>query len=85
MKWVDKGNELTYKARNVIEQFDERKKIYVFGAGKLGEELRVILERYGVFTGYIDNDIEKQKKVGEAQASHPCKTIVTEMSMGGSL
>lgn len=26
MKWVDKGNELTYKARNVIEQFDERKK-----------------------------------------------------------
>ena len=61
MKWVDKGNELTYKARNVIEQFDERKKIYVFGAGKLGEELRVILERYGVFTGYIDNDIEKQK------------------------
>lgn len=61
MKWSNKGNELNERIKNVISTYEKQKGIYVFGAGILGEEMRAILEEYGVFKGYIDNDIEKQK------------------------
>lgn len=61
MKWKNKGKELENKAEAIVRKFAERKKIYIFGAGFLGEELRIIAEYYGIFAGYIDNDGEKQR------------------------
>lgn len=61
MKWFNKGKELEFRAENIVKEFRQRKEIYVFGAGILGEEIRVILEKFKVFAGYIDNNINKQK------------------------
>lgn len=61
MKWKNKGNELNERATKIISAYKKVKGIYVFGAGFLGEEMRAILGEYGIFRGYIDNDIDKQK------------------------
>ena len=58
MKWKNKGNELNERAERILSVYKNQKGIYVFGAGILGEETRAILEEYGIFKGYIDNDIE---------------------------
>lgn len=68
MKWRNKGEELKNKAENILNEFKKRKEVYIFGAGILGEELRSVLENYGIFAGYIDNDKQKQKNsYNEAQ------------------
>lgn len=61
MKWTDKGHELDSRANKLIEKFTLSKKIYIFGAGLLGADLKIELEYFGCFAGYIDNDVEKQK------------------------
>ncbi len=67
MKWNNKGKEITDAAAHIVEEFKKRKGIYIFGAGILGEEMRLILEEYKIFLKYIDNDLEKQK-VGHKSA-----------------
>jgi len=62
MKWKNKGRELEKKAGNIVKGFEKRKKIHIFGAGFLGKEIQIVLEKYGIFAGYIDNDTDKQKK-----------------------
>ena len=61
MKWNNKGNELKERAEKIVYEFRKRGSIYIFGAGMLGEELRMVLEKYNIFAGYIDNSMEKQK------------------------
>lgn len=61
MKWNKKGKELDAKGEALIEKFKGRKHIFVFGAGKRGSELKRILEYYGIFGGFIDNDPAKQE------------------------
>lgn len=60
MRWTNKGHELDSKADRLIERFKTSKKIYIFGAGLLGADLRIELEYFGCFAGYIDNDVAKQ-------------------------
>ena len=61
MKWTNKGHELDEYANEVVRLFDERKgKVYLFGAGLIGGDTEVILERYQCFGGYIDNNEKKQ-------------------------
>lgn len=60
MKWTNKGRELQKEIESILKEFKKRKEIYIFGAGTYGEELRNVLEKYDVFAGYIDNDVEKQ-------------------------
>lgn len=62
MKWMNKGHELDQKAEKIVKRFRKCGKIYVFGAGLLGAELRPELKYFGCFAGYIDNSAEKQKK-----------------------
>ncbi len=61
MKWTNKGHELDQKADKLIEKFKIHKKIYIFGAGLLGSDLKIELEYFGCFAGFIDNDVHKQK------------------------
>ena len=44
MRWTNKGHELDSKADRLIERFKTSKKIYIFGAGLLGADLRIELE-----------------------------------------
>lgn len=61
MKWRSKGYELDIYGKKLTEDFKSRgTKIYIFGAGQIGEEIRPIFERYGCFAGYIDNSPKKQ-------------------------
>lgn len=59
MKWNNMGNENVIISKKIVKSFDN-KKIYIFGAGQLGEELRSVLEHFDLFAGYIDNDEKKQ-------------------------
>lgn len=62
MKWLNKGHEFDQIAKEYIRIFQENgEKIYIFGAGYLGGEVRNIVEHLGCFAGYIDNDSRKQK------------------------
>lgn len=61
MKWLNKGHEFDKYARPLIRVFIEKQsKIYIFGAGILGRELKVVIEKTGCFVGFIDNDHRKQ-------------------------
>lgn len=62
MKWTNKGKELGHKSESILKEFRKQEEIYIFGAGILGEEIRQVLEWYSLFAGYIDNDVEKQRK-----------------------
>lgn len=57
MKWCNKGNEEIANINN--EEFE--KGFFVFGAGDIGRGLALTLNKYNMFLGYIDNDVEKQK------------------------
>lgn len=62
MKWQNKGHEFDQKAEEYIKVFRESgERIYIFGAGYLGSEVRCVVERLGCFAGYIDNDTQKQR------------------------
>ena len=62
MKWKNKGHEFDNIAWDIAQNFkDKGKKIYIFGAGLLGEELRAIMEKTGCFAGFIDNNKKKQE------------------------
>ena len=61
MKWRNKGHEFDCFAKEIVQNFRAKgEKIYIFGAGLIGEEIRPILEKTGYFCGFIDNDTKKQ-------------------------
>lgn len=63
LKWKKKGHEFDDFARNIVKDFQGKgENIYIFGAGLLGEELRVIMGKTGCFSGFIDNDKTKQEQ-----------------------
>ena len=56
MKWKNKGNEFSlYK--NI---FRPQSKVYIYGEGELGKDLRKKLAFAACIGGFIDNDLEKQ-------------------------
>ncbi len=60
MKWENKSHELDLVADKLLQKADKYKYVYLFGAGKIGISLRAVLCAYGIFEGFIDNDIHKQ-------------------------
>lgn len=69
MKWKNKGHELDGYAEKLLQLFQEKKeKIYIFGAGILGNNIVSAFERYHCFAGYIDNNVQKQQ---EGVKGHP--------------
>lgn len=61
MKWTNKGHELDSYAERVLRKFEQcGEKVYLFGAGLIGQDTQIILERCQCFGGYIDNDVKKQ-------------------------
>ena len=61
MKWINRGKEVIDKVACVTEEYGNRKGIYIFGAGFFGEEMSLVLQKYGIPFKYIDNDKGKQK------------------------
>lgn len=61
MQWRHPGHEFDGEAKRILQVFDNGRKIYVFGAGILGRDIRQRLELFGCFGGYVDNDKRKQK------------------------
>lgn len=61
MKWKNKGHEFDQEAQRYMKVFkDHGEKIYIFGAGYLGSEIRNIVGHLECLAGYIDNDVKKQ-------------------------
>lgn len=77
MKWSDRGHELDEYAKELVQDFRNKKeKIFIFGAGLIGEDIRTILEKGELFSGYIDNDREKQKSgINKAKVISPQKYL----------
>lgn len=62
MKWTNKGHELDDIAEEVMQNFERHnRKIFLFGAGNIGNDIRLIMKKYHIFGGFIDNNPEKQK------------------------
>ena len=61
MQWNNPGHEYDKDAEQIIRTFCNGRKIFVFGAGILGKDIRQRLELFGCFGGFIDNNEEKQK------------------------
>ena len=62
MKWNNRGHELEQKAEYFVQNFKAHgEKVYIFGAGLLGKEMMLILDKLGCFAGFIDNDMAKQQ------------------------
>lgn len=62
MIWKNKGHEKDCLASQLIACYSKTPRFYVFGAGIKGRELALILQKYGCFAGYIDNNTEKQQQ-----------------------
>lgn len=54
---IEKWN--SFNKKNEIEPM-KNKSWYIFGAGILGSELKIILDKYDCFKGFVDNDTKKQ-------------------------
>lgn len=68
MRWKNPGHEFDEEAERIINTFMNGRKVYVFGAGILGKDIRQRLELFGCFGGFIDNDVEKQNNGIESMA-----------------
>lgn len=60
LKWKNKGHELDFYAKKLIENRELPEKYYIFGAGILGKALLFVLRAYGYKVLFIDNDLDKQ-------------------------
>ena len=58
MKWTNKGHEIEKTDISFSNGF--HKKIYIFGAGKIGRMTGLSLAALGLLGGYIDNNRERQ-------------------------
>lgn len=67
MKWKNKTHELDELAGKLLENPEKFDHIYVFGAGLSGSQIMRTIKAYGVFGGFIDNDIHKQEKGYQGQ------------------
>lgn len=62
MKWSNRGHELDKYGEKLVQDFrNKEERVFIFGAGLLGEEYRPLFEKLGCFAGYIDNDRKKQE------------------------
>lgn len=61
MQWQNPGHEYDKDAEQIIQTFCNGRKIFVFGAGILGKDIKQRLELFSCFGGFIDNNEEKQK------------------------
>lgn len=62
MKWTNKGHELDSAGEQLCRLFhDKEKKLYIFGAGRIGREVKAVFVKTGCFAGFLDNDENKQR------------------------
>lgn len=60
MRWVNKGHEFDAVAELYEKDYVISRKIFIFGAGRVGVDFSKTVEHFGVMMGFIDNDEEKQ-------------------------
>lgn len=83
MRWSNRGHELDKYGEKLVQDFRSREeKVYIFGAGLLGEEYRPFFERLGCFAGYIDNDRKKQESGANGARVISLKEYVQEGNRG---
>lgn len=94
MKWKNKGHELDKSAEMILQSFVGHQKVFIFGAGIMGGEIKPLLEKYGCFAGFIDNDVQKQKtryldskvfSLSEYLSDLPNGWVVVAVNTGNSL
>lgn len=61
MAKFDRG-EIERLTNKVRQNKNRLESIFIFGAGIIGEQLRILLEEYGCMGGFVDNSLEKQKQ-----------------------
>jgi hypothetical protein len=59
MKWRNKGHEFDAIAEPIVKKWNASNDIYIFGAGMIGHKYKDFLEKFGVFSGFIDNNSQK--------------------------
>ncbi|WP_026520141.1 radical SAM protein [Butyrivibrio sp. FCS006] len=57
MKWKKRGHEYDELGDDLLKKWEGTHDIYLFGAGEKGKFYRNILEKSGVFSGFIDNRV----------------------------
>lgn len=62
MIWKNKTHELDQAADQLLKNSERWRHIYIFGAGLIGSRIMLTLRKYGIFAGFIDNDVNKQMK-----------------------
>lgn len=83
MQWRNKGHEFDQFAKELIQIFQKKNcKIYIFGAGYWGIRLKNILEQYSCFSGFIDNDEEKQKQGVDGEAVYSLDEYMKNLPQG---
>lgn len=65
MRWQKKSRELEKYAKELQLLIENKRKIYIFGAGMVGKKLLSVLKFYECETVFIDNNIDKQGKLIE--------------------
>ncbi len=76
MKWKNKGKELDQYGKNVCAIFDQHSGIYVFGAGFIGSRIRRMLNNFKLFSGFADNNTDKQKNGFENETVYAIEEVV---------
>lgn len=64
MKWTNKGNE-HYIYEECINDLKNGADIYLYGAGRIGKQVGKILDRYNLLSGFIDNNSNNEKLLGQ--------------------
>lgn len=88
MKWNSKGHEIDTYASEICNILTHKDGITIYGAGNVGTRIGRILKRYHLFRGYVDNDINKQKRgfkedrVYSSEILVHTKTFVVVATMG---
>lgn len=59
MKWIDKCHEYDRQADELSKKWKKTQRIYLFGAGGRGQFYKKLLDKYKLFSGYIDNNPDK--------------------------
>lgn len=74
MKWKNKGHEFDY----IGSKMGKHKKIYIYGCGKWGNELYERLQFADCVAGFIDNNVDYQKKGFEGHSVESIQSFLTD-------
>lgn len=63
MRWTNKGSEFDNIGEKIVDCFNNRENIFIYGAGNLGGQVPEAIKPLKLLKGFIDSDIKKQEKI----------------------